>query len=215
MGKQAKITDFWQSVKNKARKRNVKKRKIVKNKFLLSKTATLLHVLLSFPREICNLIGQFMGTDIPFFRVGELYVAYYPWSDFFSGYSLVGTSDHVEVGCRGGEFFVYEVLRRTACRIKIELKEVYNLYKYKDVFTALECGILLNITGDYHTGVRTVKPWEACAIHLRTFEDARKKFGVCEIPEDGYLSLDRYNNKFVIKTKSTGIIGSMEHWKHF
>ena len=105
-----------------------KKRKSKKNTILLSKTATALLKATSLTRAECNLIGQFCGTDIRFYKVGSCYVA----STGCIGRrgSGVLTADHIRlvnpgVGrgthrwMTGRTFRVYEVERRTACRLRV------------------------------------------------------------------------------------------------
>jgi hypothetical protein len=117
-----------------------KKRKSKKNTILLSKTATAVMKASSLTRAECNLIGQFCGTDIRFFKVGDIYV---------EATELIGvgkctpdvalTHEQIRLAnpglgrgilrcLRGKTFRVYEVERRTASRIRVKLLRTVTAY---------------------------------------------------------------------------------------
>jgi hypothetical protein len=105
-----------------------KKRKSKKNTILLSKTATAVLKASSLTRAACNLVGQFCGTDIRFYKVGSCFVA--STERIGQRGSGVLTADHIRlvnpgVGrgthrwITGRTFRMYEVERRTACRLRV------------------------------------------------------------------------------------------------
>ena len=109
------------------RKKRKYNRKPKRNQFLLSKSATAIYQTLGFPKEICNLIGQFLGTDIEFYKVGDVYVLENTSKDLamIKTYAEQGYP-HVVLTYK--LFHVYQVIRRTACRLKVKRITIYEIY---------------------------------------------------------------------------------------
>ena len=108
-----------------------KKRKSKKNIILLSKTAEAVLKATSLTRAECNLVGQFCGTDIRFYKVGSCYVSATNLIGVGKGIPGVRTHDEIRLvnpglgrghirWMTGKTFRVYEVERRTACRLRVK-----------------------------------------------------------------------------------------------
>ena len=93
-----------------------------KSHILLSKTATAVFQVTPLARGICNIVGVFADTDIPFYQKGGRYVEAGRFVEVMD--VLVAGSQQVY----GMWFFVWEVKRRTACRIRLTLAERYYAY---------------------------------------------------------------------------------------
>jgi hypothetical protein len=113
------------------------------NNILLSRTASAVQKARRWAPEICNLVGQYLGTDIRFFQKGDIYVEMtgihneatgrrdYHWAPCSSTYVQV-TDPGIGRGwirnlC-GRSYWEYEVIRRTPCRLRVKLVRRYDVY---------------------------------------------------------------------------------------
>jgi len=116
----------FQSMPTKFEKKVAEKKKVSvapKNKFLLSKTSTSVFTSTPFPKEICNIIGQFLGKDIPFFQVGDTYIEaldYIKDNPYKNKAISIRTVSGYRIQCDVRQFWTYTVVRRTACMIKVQ-----------------------------------------------------------------------------------------------
>ena len=106
---------------------------------LLSQTATALYDSTSFPRAICNRVGQFLGTDVCF-NPGDTYVRSY----------LTRKHYIPQVGRPGGvvmnmwAFDVYTVLRVTPCTLRVKLTKILWAFGKIDDLPCIPKGILVH-----------------------------------------------------------------------
>jgi hypothetical protein len=122
------------------------------NRILLSKTAKALMKATPLTDGLCNVVGQYLGTDIKFYQVGDLYVEAtnrirlrqggdrYPVANkqlvlLLNPGEDIGTARWFQ----GRRFYVYEVERRTASRLRAKLLRTITAYtKWIKQFDAID-----------------------------------------------------------------------------
>jgi hypothetical protein len=106
------------------------------NTILLSKTATAVYKATDLTRAECNLIGQFCGTDLRYYKKGDLIVRATEkigWTHGFPRHAPIRlvNPNAGEGSLRwfwGKKYCVYEVKRRTACRIQAKELSTFTAY---------------------------------------------------------------------------------------
>jgi hypothetical protein len=137
------VTDFFGKKRSAAtpvaipEAKKKRRRKTKTNTILLSKTAMAVLQVTTLTDGEANLVGQFCGTDIRFYKVGDLYV---PATERIGLHGTgIRTHQHIQLlnpgpprgthrWLLGKTFRVYEVERRTASRIRVKLLRTFTAY---------------------------------------------------------------------------------------
>jgi hypothetical protein len=160
------------------------------------------------------LIGQYLGTDIPFFKKDELYVTsteFFISKPFQWGFMKVKLLDHYDEHTLskhwyGRIFREHIVLRRTACMLKVSCQKVYYAY-CKDLheyvfgggFHVNSVGALTEMRGD-HYECRTKHYFSNAKKQLEHLKATNKIHQIMDL-DDVRLERSEDENGFILNVK--------------
>ena len=107
----------------------VRGRSSKKNKLLLSKSMTAVFKCTPFHDGICNIVGQYCGTDIPNYQVGDVYMGSSTFMHRDRHLVVVKTvrgNGMRTLECR--RYYTYKIIRRTACMVKVQRVARYTAF---------------------------------------------------------------------------------------
>jgi hypothetical protein len=138
-----------------------KKRKSKKNTILLSRTATAVLKATPLTRAESSMVGQFVGSDIGFWKVGSRFVEgteniYHVEGEKPERRESIRCSNvpDFSVGFYGKRFGVFEVERRTASRIRV--KQLYTVIAYPALWHKYSPSDLLGVFRWTHEDCKSI-----------------------------------------------------------
>jgi hypothetical protein len=174
-----------------------------RQKFLLSRSATALYKSTPLPREVCNRVGQYLGTDIPFFQVGDIYVETCNRDDI--RFKEV-PEHHLQVGSSYSYFdvmliYTYKVLRRTACMLKMELTGSYQIvFKGPSQRVHGQIPEIALITQHKESAITRTRPLlNGLGARVTKFKKLIAENRVFKISEHGDVEYNPETNEFVVE----------------